>query len=795
MGTEHPLITLLLVISGANLYAGLHYAAIGLSRPYSRTHLLFAALCLGFGIQGLLTTAMFMAQDVDHYVTLLRWNLNLGALNSMLQLAFVCSYAERWSPRLLAFFAAPLMLAVVANQYFPYSLQLAAQPELYDHILPWGEALTRPAGPTSPWFLLALLPYSAVLLYSAYALTLFHYRTRSGASLGIWLANALFVVMAIHGVLVRAGVFDGLPMGTFLSVAVPLVMTAALGYELRLRDRRLRAILDHVPAQVYMKDLQGRYLMVNQQWQKQLAGAGIPDGLGKTDAELFPPEQAHDYANHDQQVIASRSAMEFEELGDSQDAARINLAIKFPILNGRGLPVAVCGISSDITQRKADEERIRHLAYHDQLTGLPNRRLLRERLEQAHFVQQHTAGKCALLIVDLDNFKAINDILGPRLGDQLLQEMARRLTASVGETQTVAHLSGDEFAVLLTQLPPSDDEARAQVEQVCARIHTSLGQPYQLAGHSHSTSCRIGVVLSDEALPSADELQNRANMAMHEAKVAGGNTTLFFDARMQETLTSRARLEAELRLGIEQKQFILFYQPQVDHPGHITGAESLLRWLHPARGLIAPGAFIGLAEETGLILPLGHWVLEAACRQLATWQDSPLTRDLVLSVNVSARQFLQQDFADTVLQTLTRAGAPAHRLKIELTESVLLSHVEGTIARMMLLKSHGVQFALDDFGTGYSSLAYLKRLPLDQLKIDRSFVHDILHDPNSWAIVQAIVGLAHSLRLDVMAEGVEEAGQRDELAALGCLAYQGYLLGRPMAVDAFERFLKENKAA
>ena len=794
MGTEHLLITLLLVICGANLYAGLHYAAIGLSRPYSRTHLLFSALCLGFGIQGLLTTAMFTAQDVMHYVTLLRWNLNLGALNSMLQLAFVCSYAERWSPRLLAFFAAPLLLAVVANQYFPYSLQLAAQPELYAHILPWGEALTRPAGPTSPWFLLALLPYSAVLLYCAWALTLFHYRTRSWASLGIWLSNALFVVMAIHGVLVRAGVFEGLPLGTFLSVVVPLVMTVALGYELRLKDQRLRAILDHVPAQVYMKDLQGRYLMANRQWQKQLASAGIPEGLGKTDAELFPPERARNYVNHDQQVIASRSALEFEELGSNPKEVRTNLTIKFPILNGRGLPVAVCGISSDITQRKADEERIRHLAYHDQLTGLPNRRLLRERLEQAHFVQQHRAGRCALLIVDLDNFKAINDILGPRLGDQLLQEMARRLTASVGDTYTVAHLSGDEFAVLLTGLPTLHDEALAQVEQVCARIHTSLGQPYQLAGHTHSTSCRIGVVLSDETVPSADELQNRANMAMHEAKAAGGNTTLFFDARMQQDLTSRARLEAELRLGLEQEQFTLFYQPQIDHQGSVIGAECLLRWLHPTHGLIAPGAFIGLAEETGLILPLGDWVLKAACQQLAAWQARPLTRDLVLAVNVSARQFLQQDFADTVLQTLAEAGAPAHRLKIELTESVLLSHVEGTIARMMLLKSHGVQFALDDFGTGYSSLAYLKRLPLDQLKIDRSFVHDILHDPNSWAIVQAIVGLAHSLRLDVMAEGVEEAGQRNELAALGCLAYQGYLLGRPMPVEDFERLLVEAPA-
>ena len=372
--------------------------------------------------------------------------------------------------------------------------------------------------------------------------------------------------------------------------------------------------------------------------------------------------------------------------------------------------------------------------------------------------------------------------------------MARRLTASVGDTYTVAHLSGDEFAVLLTGLPTLHDEALAQVEQVCARIHTSLGQPYQLAGHTHSTSCRIGVVLSDETVPSADELQNRANMAMHEAKAAGGNTTLFFDARMQQDLTSRARLEAELRLGLEQEQFTLFYQPQIDHQGSVIGAECLLRWLHPTHGLIAPGAFIGLAEETGLILPLGDWVLKAACQQLAAWQARPLTRDLVLAVNVSARQFLQQDFADTVLQTLAEAGAPAHRLKIELTESVLLSHVEGTIARMMLLKSHGVQFALDDFGTGYSSLAYLKRLPLDQLKIDRSFVHDILHDPNSWAIVQAIVGLAHSLRLEVMAEGVEEAGQRNELAALGCLAYQGYLLGRPMPVEDFERLLVEAPA-
>jgi diguanylate cyclase (GGDEF)-like protein/PAS domain S-box-containing protein len=441
---------------------------------------------------------------------------------------------------------------------------------------------------------------------------------------------------------------------------------------------------------------------------------------------------------------------------------------------------------TDITQRKATEEEIKRLAFYDPLTQLPNRRLLTDRLEQALISCTRTKQHGALMFLDLDKFKTLNDTLGHAMGDLLLQSVSERLTQSVRECDTVARLGGDEFVVLLENLSTDDIAAANEVEAVGNKILRALSAPHTLAGNPYHSTSSMGItVFKDQSLP-LNELMKHADMAMYQAKEAGRNTLRFYDPHMQTNVMVRAQSEAELRQAIDGLQFVLHFQPQLDAGLRVTGAEVLLRWQHPVRGLVSPAEFIPLAEDTGLILPLGAWVLEATCQQLVRWAASPTYEHLVLSVNVSARQFNQPDFATSVLDVLQRTGAPANRLKLELTESLLVNDMAGVVAKMSHLKAQGISFSLDDFGTGYSSLSYLKQLPLDQLKIDQSFVCDVLTDPNDASIARMVIALGRSMGLEVIAEGVETQAQHDFLLAEGCHAFQGYLFGRPMPSDAFE---------
>ncbi len=443
------------------------------------------------------------------------------------------------------------------------------------------------------------------------------------------------------------------------------------------------------------------------------------------------------------------------------------------------------GTFSDITSARAAEVQIESLAFSDLLTGLPNRRMLIVQLQQAMIAGEREKRQGALLLVDLDNFKNLNDALGHEQGDLLLRQSAERLSACAGEGETVARLGGDEFVVLLKQLDQSPLNAAMHAETVGNRILDALSQPYQLDASEISCSASIGISLFGEHEDTIEPLK-RAELAMYEAKAHGRNALRFFDPRMQAVVNSRVALESRLREAIAARQFLLHYQPQVTDKDQITGVEALLRWPDPKRGMVSPAEFIPLAEETGLILPIGNWVLETACRQLALWANHPALAQLTLSVNVSMRQFHQRDFVDQVLCTLERTGANPNRLKLELTESLLVTDVEGVIEKMNALKGKGVTFSLDDFGTGYSSLSYLKRLPLDQLKIDQGFVRDILIDPDDAAIARMVTVLAVSMGLGVIAEGVETQAQRDFLDDLGCHHYQGYLFSRPLPAQEFE---------
>ena len=457
-------------------------------------------------------------------------------------------------------------------------------------------------------------------------------------------------------------------------------------------------------------------------------------------------------------------------------------------LNGEPCMLAV---THDITERKLAQDRIHNLAFTDPLTGLSNRRLLMDRLQQALVSCVHQQRQGALMLVDLDGFKSLNETLGHDKGDALLQQVAALLLTCVREGDTVARLGGDDFVILLEHTTRSPREAATQAEAVGEKVLLALNQPYQFDGSIHHSTASIGVALFGADSESAVEPLKRAELAMYQAKAAGRNTLRFYDPQMQAAVSARVALEAALHEALVNQEFKLHYQPQVAGENQVVGVEALLRWQDPRRGMVPPAEFIPLAEESGLILPMGKWVIETACVQLVRWATRKETDHLTIAVNVSARQFHQPDFVDQVLAALARSGARADRLKLELTESLLVVDIEGVIAKMNALKGNGVGFSLDDFGTGYSSLSYLKRLPLDQLKIDQSFVRGILLDPDDAAIAKMIIALADSLGLTVTAEGVETPAQHQFLASLGCHHYQGYLFGRPQPIEAFEAGLKK----
>ena len=445
---------------------------------------------------------------------------------------------------------------------------------------------------------------------------------------------------------------------------------------------------------------------------------------------------------------------------------------------------------SDISQRKKDEAEIFQLAFYDPLTALPNRRLLIDRLRQILNSRSHGAGQAALLFIDVDNFKVLNDTKGNEVGDLLLSEIGRRLLSCAREGDTVARLSSDEFVVLLQGLraEAEPEQAAAQVKAAAEKIRRLLAAPYRLRDYEHTCSCSIGISLSNPTL-AAEEMLQHANTAMSQAKAAGRDTLRFFDPTMQSALEARAALESDLRQAVSLQQFAIYYQVQVDQDRRPTGAEALVRWQHPVRGLVSPGEFIPLAEETGLIMPLGQWILRTACAQIKAWESKSLTDHLVLAVNISARQLGADNFVEQIESVLHDSGIEPSRLKLEITESMLLTDVEKVIGTMRQVKALGVGFSLDDFGTGYSSLQYLKRLPLDQVKIDQSFVHDVSRLRSDQAIVSTIVAMAHSLELSVIAEGVETEEQHDTLASRGCTQFQGYLFSKPVPIEVFETLL------
>jgi diguanylate cyclase (GGDEF)-like protein len=478
----------------------------------------------------------------------------------------------------------------------------------------------------------------------------------------------------------------------------------------------------------------------------------------------------------------------YESIGLRKDGSQFPLLIsaKRVLLNDGPMTF---GFLIDLSERKKSEESIQYLALYDQLTGLPNRRLLMDRLRLAQTSSARDYLYGAVLFLNMDRFKTVNDALGRSSGDLLLIEVAKRIQQCVREVDTVSRIGGDEFVVLLEAVDENAETALQKVASIAEKIRASLTARYQLGGNEYIGSPSIGVSLYHGYGDSLDDLLKHADLAMHKVKELGRNAVRFFDPAMQSAVEVHAGLEFDLRHAVPDKQLLLYYQIQVDSNHQPLGAEALVRWKNPKLGLVSPAQFIPMAEESSLILDIGGWVLDTACQQLAVWAQDERTRNLKLAVNVSAQQFRQVDFVETVSSVLRAHEVNPSRLKLELTESVVLGNVMDIVAKMHALKALGVRLSMDDFGTGYSSLSYLKKLPLDQLKIDQSFVRDMTSDANNAVMIKAIIDMAQSFRLNVIAEGVETEAQLSLLKQLGCMAYQGYFFGKPMPIKEFDALL------
>lgn len=562
---------------------------------------------------------------------------------------------------------------------------------------------------------------------------------------------------------------------------------------LKAHEDRFQTLFDRASEGILIVSPGGKCVAVNKSFAR-MHGYTPEEMRDMNLKELDTPETFRFFPKRMERILAGES-LTFEVENYRKDGSIIPMEVSSSMIIVGGEPL-IQSFTRDISERKFAEEEIRRLAFYDPLTHLPNRRLLQDRLQQALASGARTGRKGALLFIDLDDFKTLNDTLGHDIGDLLLQQVTGRLLSCVREGDTVARLGGDEFVLILVDLSKNALEAAAQAKIVAEKIQVSLNQTYQLLAHEHHITPSLGVTLFDDHNFASEELLKQADIAMYQAKKDGRNTLRFFDPKMQVTINARASLEEELRVALKKSQFHLYYQIQVGDTGadggiRPLGAEALIRWIHPERGLISPVQFIPLAEETGLILSIGQWVLETACDQLYAWQQDERTCDLVLAVNVSARQFFQPDFVDKVRAALDRHVINPRLLKLELTESLLLDNIADIAGTMSRLKDVGILFSLDDFGTGYSSLQYLKQLPFDQLKVDQSFVRGLVADNSDKAIVRTIITMAQNLKMNVIAEGVETEEQRHLLLKKGCTNFQGYLFGKPMPIDLFDRLVKE----
>ncbi|PPC93687.1 MAG: diguanylate cyclase [Methylotenera sp.] len=580
--------------------------------------------------------------------------------------------------------------------------------------------------------------------------------------------------------------------GTDLAIALLKVFAARASSELaRLNSdvhiRNQASLLDKAQDAILVKDLNNNVLFWNR-GAERLYGWTIDEALGEPIESLIYPDPT-------EFRIAMKTLLEKGEwTGEIEQVNKYSKKLMIEshwtlVRDEKNIPQSVFSINTNISDRKFAEEKIEKLAFYDQLTGLPNRTLLTERLKHAFNVCSRYDTYGALLFIDIDNFKSLNDTVGHDVGDLLLKQISQRLSSCIRKTDCVARFGGDEFVVMLENLSKIETVATFECAEISQKILNSLNSPYMLEHIEHVSSASIGITLFSRNDDNITEVLKHADLAMYKAKSSGRNTMQFYDPAMHLEIISRVSLEEDLRVCITKNQLSLHYQPQLDVQANVVGAEALLRWTHPNRGMVSPATFIPIAEDNKMIIQMGKWVIESACKKLVQWRKDTITSKLTVAVNVSVIQFIQPDFVDHILQTIEKYKIDPSKLKIELTESIFISNHEEIVDKMLKLKDKGLNFSLDDFGTGYSSLNHLKKMPLSQLKIDQSFVRDIMHDEHDASIAKTIISLAKILGLEVIAEGVETIDQKNFLIANGCKLFQGYLFSKPLNESDFDTFL------
>jgi len=606
-----------------------------------------------------------------------------------------------------------------------------------------------------------------------------------------WMASSLGQRFTTLQWVVISGLIVLLMIATAVTIAQRF-MVADKSRQLATSEEQLNTILNSVEAYIYIKDKDFRYQYVNRKFCEML-GQPASQIIGRTDKAFYDDATCSRARRSDKRVLGNGERVAEEEnavLLDQQSHTMIS--VKLPLRDTEGQVYSLCGISTDITEDRQIRNQLHQLAYFDPLTGLPNRRLILDRLKHALEQHEKNGHEGALLLVDLDNFKTVNDTQGHHRGDLLLQRVARRIERGLLSSDTAGRLGADEFVIIIEDLAQNHEEAKVRVKELANALRLQLNQPFELQGGEYNNTVSIGVAMFTDAEWDSDGLLKAADLALQSAKVGGRNAIRFFDPDMQVKLNRRSTIEKALRRAVNSNQLSLYLQPQVDISRRILGVEGLLRWEDPILGFVPPSDFIPVAESSGLIIPLGEWVVEQACEILAQWQQDPVLKEVKLSVNISPRQFHHAEFVSVIEKQLERYEIDASKLELEVTESLLIEDIDITVARMKALGKHGIKFALDDFGTGYASLGYLKQLPLALLKIDQSFVKDLLTDSNDEAIVTTILALGSSLELSVIAEGVESRQQVSKLEEMGCHFFQGYLYGRPAPAEEWQRKITEN---
>lgn len=789
------------VSAGIALFTGILFVAMRFIGRQPSHYLAFAVMC--FCVVGFQFTAAeyYMAETIAEAASAQLWQITYLTIFFPVFFIFVSLYTgQRQFKPWLAFITLLYGAMLAFNWTTPYSLRFDTLEMIEPLRLPWGEPLARFSGTASLGNGFFRAVTTGVIIWALWRSVVQYHRGERRMALFLASCQALLIAAGLWGTMIDRGLIDSFYVAGFTFLGFVLLMSVSLALELRDRNRRLEVSASDLrlaakafetQEAIMVTNAKREILRVNQAFTR-ITGYSAEEAKGQNPVMLKSERHNKQFYDDIWDAVA-RDKYWQGEIWHRRKNGEVypEWCSITAVTDTEGQVTNYIVAFSDISRHKQAEAEIHSLAFYDPLTKLPNRRLMLERLSYMlnSSMRQHHHG--AILFIDIDNFKTLNNIKGHDLGDLMLIEVANRLKGCVRIDDTVAGLGGDEFIAILEGLGAEHAQAVAQVETVVRKILIALNQPYFLRGHEYHSSASIGINLFSDKKVAVEELLKHADTAMHQAKASGRNSFRFFDPDMQAMMEARDTLENELRHALPQQQFKLYYQMQVDRSGHLTGAEVLLRWQHPGQGLVSPAQFIPVAEETGLILPIGTWVLETACAKIKAWESDSRTNRLCLSINVSARQFHQPDFVERVRQIILESAINPALIKFELTESLVLNNVNDSIIKMKALEEIGVHFSMDDFGTGYSSLAYMTQLPLAQVKIDQTFVQNIFKKPTDAVIVQAIIGMAGNLGMEVVAEGVETEAQYNFLKQHGCAVFQGNLFSKPVSVEEFEEKIEE----